>query len=122
MRATLDGTVEFEVGQLKVESWQREVVERAVAGLDGVRSIDLGARSRELVVKGILRAVSDESLRKNKAVISALMDGQTHTLVTGNGREFDNVRIDAFESGQKDYSGRGVYCEFEIRCTQLRNL
>ena len=81
MRATLDGTVEFEVGQLKVESWQREVVERAVAGLDGVLSIDLGARSRELVVEGILCAVSEESLRKKEAVVSALMDGQTQMLL-----------------------------------------
>ena len=122
MQTTLDSTVEFELVGLKAQSWEREAVEQSVAGLDGVLSIDLGMRGREIGVKGVLRAVSDDSLEEKETAISALMDGGTHILATRDGRVFDNLRIDAFEVNQKDYSGRGVCCEFEIKFMQLSNL
>jgi len=121
MQAKLDGTVEFEQQQLKVESWQRETIERAASGVDGVLSIDLGKRSRKIVQKGVLRAESDEALRSRIDTVSALTDGGTHTLQTAEGQQFDNLRIDAFEMGQKDYSGRGACQEIEIKYTQLKD-
>ena len=121
MRATLDGEIILEDQQLTISSWQREAVERTAAGLDGVLSIDLGIRSRELVQNGILRAVSEEALKEKIDAISELMDGQIHALVSQGGEQFDNLRVDAFKTGQRDYSGRGVVCEFEIIYTQLRD-
>ena len=122
MQTTLDSTVVFELIGLKAQSWERASVERSTSGLDGVLSIDLGMRGREIGVKGILRAVSDDLLEDKETAISALMHGQTHTLATRGGRIFDNLRIDMFEVNQKDYSGRGVCCEFEIKFMQLSNL
>jgi len=121
MQAKLDGTVEFEQQQLKVEIWRRETIERAASGVDGVLSIDLGKRSRKIVQNGVLRAESDEALRSRIDTVSALMDGGTHTLQTAEGQQFDNLRIDAFEMGQKDYSGRGACQEIEIKYTQLKD-
>ena len=120
MKATLDGISLLEQRELTVGSWRRDEVERAVAGLDGAVSIDLGMRSRELVQVGVLWAVSEAKLKQRVDVITLLMDGNGHTLVTGDGRAFANVRIDSFETGSREYSGRGVSCEFEIRYTQLR--
>jgi hypothetical protein len=119
MKVVLDGVVEFEQEELRVGSWRRDVIERAAAGVDGVVSIDAGRRTREIVQKGVMRAASDEALRSRIDSISALMDGGTHTLKTAEGQEFDNLRIDAFEVGQKDYSGRGASCGFEIRYVQF---
>ena len=120
MKATLDGINLLEQRELTVGSWRRDEVERAVAGLDGAVSIDLGMRSRELVQAGVLWAVSEAKLKQRVDVITLLMDGSGHVLVTGDGRSFANVRIDSFEAGPREYSGRGVSCEFEIRYTQLR--
>jgi len=120
MLAVLDGTIKFEQLQLEIGSWERDSAERAVAGLDGVLSIDLGMRGREIVVTGVLRAVSVEAMVEKVDAVSAFMDGQTHVLVAGDGREFANLRVDGFEVEREDYSGRGLCCEFEIRFTQLR--
>ncbi len=54
MKAILDNTIEFEQLQLEIGSWERDSAKRAVAGLDGVLSIDLGMRGREIVVTGVL--------------------------------------------------------------------
>ena len=121
MRAALDGTIEFEQHQLKVCSWRRDTVERTAAGLDGVLSVDLGMRGRVIVQKGVLRGESEEGLKAKVAEVLATLDGQMHTLVIGDGQEFENLRVDVFEISNKDYSGRGVGCDFEIKYTQLRS-
>ena len=121
MKATLDGIIVLQEQHLKVGSWRREAVERAVAGLDGVLSIDLGMRSRVLVQKGTLRAVSAEGLSGKIDAVSALMDGGLHTLVKQDGEQFDNLRMDAFEVDGKNHSGTGTECGFEIRYTQVKS-
>jgi len=122
MRAVLDGTFEFDEQQLTVGSRRREVVERAVCGLDGVLSIDLGARTRQIIQKGVLRAQSSEALEEKITAVSAFFDGNTHTLITQDGQQFDNMRVDGFKMEQEDYSGRGVGVRFEISYTQLREV
>ena len=120
MRATIDGTIEFDQLELKVESWRRDTTERNIAGLDGVLSVDMGLRGREVFQKGVLRAVSDEAIYDKLKNISALMDGQSHSLVLSDGRIFNNLRVDLFEADEKCFSGMDVWCEFSILYTQLR--
>ena len=120
MRTTLDGVLELEQRCLKVGGWQRGTIERAVAGLDGVLSIDLGRRGRELLQKGFLRANSEKGLDEKIAGIWRLMDGREHSLVVQDGGVFGNLRLDAFEAGKRVYGGGGVCCDFEIKYTQLK--
>ena len=119
MKATVDGLVLFEQLELKAGSWRREAVQRTAAGLDGIVSVDLGCRSRQLVGSGVIRAFSDLTLKARLDTIRLLMDGATHTLTTSDGRRLSNLRIDAVSAGKQTDSGSGVSCAFEIRFTQL---
>ena len=120
MAAVLDSTIRFEQLGLEVGSRVRDSIKRSISGVDGVLSIDLGMREREITVKGLLRAVSVELLFAREDAIAELIDGQMHILESANGTEFRNLRIDSFEVTQQDYSGGGVCSEFTIRFTQLR--
>jgi hypothetical protein len=121
MSVALDGQNLFDGQEIQIEpsSVSRDSVERAVPGLDGVLSIDLGARSRKIRQRGVLRAGSRSQLNDRISVISAHMDGDTHRLVTQNGDEFDNLRIDAFEVKNERASGSGVAVDYEIVYTQM---
>lgn len=119
MRARIDETLEFEQKHLEIGSYQRDSAERSVTGLNGVISIDLGMRKRKLVQKGILDAGSAGALRDKVNSFSRLIDGRTHKLVLGDGKNFDNLRVDAFEVAPESHSGKGPSCDFVIRYTQL---
>ena len=119
MRATIDETLEFEQKHLEVGSYHRDSAERSVTGLDGVMSIDLGMRKRQLRHKGVLHAGSTEALRAKATSFSKLIDGRIHKLALGDGRNFDNLRVDAFEVATECHSGKGPSCDFEIQYTQL---
>ena len=119
MKATLDGVVGFEQVEITVGSWKRGSVERSTAGVDGVLSVDLGLRRREIVQRGLLWAFTNQQLLSKFETIRMLMDGGTHTLMGSDGSYFDRLRVDGIEEGRKAYSGRGVSCEFEIRYRQL---
>ena len=54
------------------------------------------------------------------SAISACLDGNTHTLVTGNGETFENLRMDVFKLGKERSSGAGLIVDYEIVYTQLR--
>ena len=120
MNARLDDLVEFEENYFRAKTWKRDSVDRGVAGLDGKISIDLGMRGREVVQRGILRGCSAEQLSRRVQEIYSLMDGSEHGLVRGDGEIFDNLRVDWFEAGELRVGGAGVWCEFEMRYTQLR--
>ena len=122
MKIMLDGENLFGEQELdmQVGSWKRDSVEKTVAGLDGVLSIDMGKRSRLIKQSGVLNAVSRERLDEKIAEISALMDGGSHTLAVSDGREFDNVRIDNFQARRRIFSGNGVCCEYQVVYTQLK--
>lgn len=121
MSVTLDGQVLFDEHQLQIElgSISRDSVQRAVPGLDGVLSIDLGKRSRKIEQKGLLRAKSRAQLQGKISAISAYLDGDTHKLVTRNGEEFDNLRMDVFKVSKERTSSAGVVVDYEIVYTQL---
>ncbi len=122
MKARLDGQCIFDEEELSIQTGgeRRECVERTVAGLDGLLSIDLGERGRQIKQAGVLRAGSEAALRRKISAISAYTDGQAHTLTLDNGEEYENLRMDSFEVKAKGASGNGVCCEYEIRYTQLR--
>ena len=121
MSTTLDGQALFDEQQLEIEvgSFGRDSMERTVPGLDGVLSIDLGGRDRKITQKGTLRAASRSQMDERASVISACMDGDTHTLVTDSGEEFDNLRMDVFKVTRERSSGTGLVIDYEIIYTQL---
>ncbi len=121
MSVTLDGQSFFDSQQLSIElsSFRRDFMERAVAGLDGVLSIDLGGRSREVKQKGVLRAKSRLQMDEKIGAISACMDGGVHVLVTDEGGTVENLRIDVFKISKERASGSGIVVDYEIIYTQL---
>ncbi|MFB0555955.1 MAG: hypothetical protein ACETWQ_21830 [Phycisphaerae bacterium] len=121
MSVTLDGQNLFDEQQLEIEqdSFNRDSIEKAVAGLDGVLSIDIGGRARKIRQKGILRAQSRTQMNTRINVISAYMDGNTHTLVSNEGEIFDNLRMDSFKVNRKRAGGICMVVDYEIVYTQL---
>ena len=120
MQVTLDGQRIFDEQPLEIRtgSFRRDSFERAVPGLDGVLSIDLGRRNRQITQIGTLRAESRLHMDSRISTISAHMDGDTHTLATGN-REFDNLRMDSFKILNEYTDGAGIRIDYEIVYTQL---
>ena len=94
-------------------------MERTFCGLDGVLSIDLGARARLIQQTGVLRAAGRAAMRARVATIMALIDGHTHTLQTNDGRAYPNLRMDAFRQISEHSGGPGIVLEYEIVYTQL---
>jgi hypothetical protein len=121
MKATLDGTIDFEQTKLDVGSWRRDSIERAASGVDGVVSVDLGRRARDVVQKGVIRAKSRSALMANVDSIRDMADGACHTMETIEGERFENLRIDSIKTGGTDYIGAGACQEIEIKYTQLRD-
>jgi len=121
MSVTLDGQILFDEQQFEIEqdSLNRDSIERAVAGLDGVLSVDMGGRARKIRQRGTLRAQSRTQMSERINVISAYMDGNTHTLVTGDGDKFDNLRMDSFKVSKEWAGGGGIVADYEIVYTQL---
>lgn len=121
MSTTLDGKALFDEQELRIETggFERASVERSVAGLDGTVSIDLGRRSRALRQHGVLRAVSRATLWARIDAIMAFIDGNTHTLVTADGRRYDHLRTDAFRLLDERTVGAGVVARYEIVYRQL---
>ena len=122
MSVSLDGQSLFDSQQLEVElgSIRRDSIERAVPGLDGILSIDLGGRGKQIKQRGVLRARSRAQMDERIGAISAFMDGNTHTLITGGGKEFGDLRMDVFEVSKERASGGGVAIDYEIVYTQLK--
>ncbi len=122
MSAALDGQSLFDGQQLEIElgSIRRDSIERAMPGLDGVLSVDLGGRSRKIRQKGVLRAKSRSQIDERISAISAFMDGNTHTLMTSGGKEFENLRMDVFKVGNQRPGGSSVVVDYEIVYTQLQ--
>ena len=121
MSATLDGESLFDEQELKIElgSVNRDSIERTVAGLDGVLSIDLVGRGRKIRQAGVLRAKNRSQMDEKISVISACIDGDMHTLVAGGGEVIDNLRMDVFKVSEERASGSGLCCDYEIVYTQL---
>jgi len=121
MSATLDGQAVFDERELTVavDSPSRASLERATAGLDGVLSIDLGARPRRIRQTGSLVAASRSAMSARVDAIAAFIDGRTHTLTTADGQRYDNLRMDTLKRLDEQVAGPGIVLEYEIVYTQL---
>lgn len=121
MSTALDGQSIFDEQQLEIDlgSVNRASIEKTLPGLDGVLSVDLGGRSRVIRQKGMLRAKSRRQMNDRIGLISAYMDGKTHTLLTDGGEEFDNLRMDVFKAGNHRSDGSSLVVDYEIVYTQL---
>lgn len=117
----LDGVSLFGEAEEEIEvgSVARECVERAVVGLDGVMSIDLGGRGRKIRQKGEIRARSWAELQGKVEKISSFVDGDTHTLAASQGETFENVRVDSVSVKNERVSGSGVVADYEVIYKQL---
>ena len=122
MSTALDGQSIFDERHLKIElgSVNRESMERTVPGLDGVLSVDLGRRSRVIKQHGALQAISKLQMNDRVSLISAYMDGKTHTLVAKNGEEFGNLRMDVFKVSNERTGRLGLVVDYEIVYTQVK--
>jgi hypothetical protein len=121
MVLTLDGQSLFDEQQLEIEpsSLRRDSIEKAVPGLDGVLSVDLGRRVRKIEQRGVLRAKSRSQMNDRISTISAYMDGDMHTLITNSGEKFDNLRMDIFKVNKERADGGGIVVDYKIVYTQL---
>jgi hypothetical protein len=121
MSVTLDGQTIFEEQGLTISagSPKRASIERTVAGLDGMLSIDMGARSRQIRQTGTLHAMSRSAMRIRVEAITRFIDGQTHTLVAPDGEVFRHLRMDSFQKVVEHPVGAGVVIDYEIAYTQL---
>lgn len=121
MSVTIDGQELFDRQQLKIElgSFKRGSVEKSVPSMDGVLTIDLGGRGRKIKHTGTLRAKSRTQMNDRINAISFFLDGDTHTLVTEDGREYENLRLDSFKVTGERVDGTGVMVDYEIKYTQL---
>jgi hypothetical protein len=121
VKTTLDGQALFDEQDLTMHASGpvRASIERAVSGLDGTLSIDLGQRSREVRQTGTLRAASAHAMHSRVDSIAAFIDGRTHVLMAADGREYRRLRMDSFSQTAQRVGGPGVVVEYEIRYTQL---
>ena len=121
MSVTLDGQAIFDEQGLTISAGSaiRASLERAVAGLDGVLSIDLGSRSRPIRQTGVLHAPSRAAMRARIRAITGFIDGQTHALITADGQAFGELRMDSFKRIAEYPGGPGVVVDYEIVYTQL---
>ena len=121
MGVTLDGQNLFDEQQLEIQpgSLSRDSIERTIAGLDGVLSIDLGKHSRKIKQTGVLQAKSREQMNEKINTIAGYIDGDTHTLVRSDGESMDALRMDTFKVSNERTSGNGLCCDYEIIYTQL---
>ncbi len=121
MSVTIDGQSLFNEHDLEIEagSFGRDSIERKIPGLDGVLSIDLGRRGRKIRQTGTLRAKSRTQMNKRITAISAIADGDTHTLVTDIGESLNNLRLDSFKTNKERTDGIGIVVDYEIVYTQL---
>ena len=121
MNTTLDDLSLFDEQDLRIEidGPQRASIERAIPGLDGIVSIDLGRRATKLRQRGVLRAPSQTRLQARIDAIRAFIDGAAHTLATTDGQVYTHLRMDSFIVRDRRPSGPGLMVEYEIVYTQL---
>jgi hypothetical protein len=119
--SALDGLDLFGSGpaSLRVGPWQREVLRRGFAGLDGEALLDLGLRSRPLVLAGRLQAATAAELDALISAIEDRADGRLHTLTDNHAREFPRVLIEEFEPSGPIRAGRGFWCDYTVGFRQL---
>ncbi|MCE5340534.1 MAG: hypothetical protein LLF92_05325 [Planctomycetaceae bacterium] len=115
MRPALDNIFfDDETFEIEVKTLNRGVVQRSAAGLDGQLTIDMGLRERKLAQTGQLRAKNEAELQRQIDAINELIDGQLHILRSSDGRVFDNLLVETFETESVIKSGAYMSCSYHI--------
>ncbi len=115
MKAVLDEVIFNEESfELEIKSPQRDAIQRSAAGLDGQINIDLGLRARKLIQKGELRAKNQKELGQRIDAINELIDGNLHILKCPDGRIFENLLIEEFQTGASASGGAQTSCQYQI--------
>ena len=97
---------------------QRSLDRRTVTGLSGEIIVDLGPRSRNLLLTGWLQAATQTDLLQTIAAIEAFVDGQSHSLAASDGRSWPGVLLEQFEQTSPIRPGRGYWCQYTCRFLQ----
>lgn len=118
---TLDGEALFSSGPCEVTPgpWQRDMVRRSFAGLDGEFALDLGKRSRTIEQTGRLQALSVAALDVLIDAVNVKADGQLHALITGLGQTYTNVILENLRMKTPIRKGRAYWCDYSITYRQL---
>ncbi len=119
MWAIINESIFVDEQNIRARSWTRQHADKSGAGVDGVVSVDLGRRTRELSQQGTLRALSREGLQKVIDQIESLAGTGEITIRTERGQVYSHLRMDQFEAGYIFFAGVGVCCEFTARYCQL---
>jgi hypothetical protein len=120
MKAAIDDKIFFteKSFELEVKSPQRSIIQRSAAGLDGQINIDLGWRGRKLVQKGQLRASNQAQIERQINAINELIDGNLHILKCSDGRIFENLLIEEFQTEPFINGGAHTSCRYQITYKQ----
>jgi len=121
MKANLDESVYFDSKsfRLKVNSWQRNYIERSGIGLDGTVSIDMGLSKRVIVQSGRFAAASLAEASEMIEAVNGMFGGAARTLSCPDGRVFENLRIDGFSTDDVTAGNLSSGIKYEIIYTQL---
>ena len=119
--SALDGQDIFASGPSEVRpgAWERSLLRRGLAGVNGELVIDLGLRSRPIVQTGRLQADTASALHSQIAQIESFVDGSAHALTDNHGRQYARVVLESFEPTTPVRKGRGFWCEYRITYRQL---
>ncbi len=120
MKAVLDEQISFDrmSFELEVKSPQRSIIQRSATGLDGQVGIEMGLRGRKIVQKGQLRAASQNELQQQIDAIDELIDGSLHVLKCPDGRVFENLIIESFQTDHYVSGGAHISCPYSITYVQ----
>jgi hypothetical protein len=99
--------------------WQRALLRRGLAGVNGELVLDMGLRSRQIFQTGRLQADSAPALHALLEAISAFCDGQTHDLVDNCDQSHPRTLLERASASTPMRRGRGFYCQYEVEYRQL---
>jgi len=119
--SSLDGAALFSSGPhwFRPGPWQRNLERRSFPGADGELVLDLGLRARAIYQGGRLGAPTADAMARQIVAIEALVDGQSHTLVDGQGATYSGVILEKFEQTSPIRAGAGFWCEYACQYLQL---
>ena len=99
--------------------WQRDLVRRSYAGLDGETIVDMGRRGRTIEQTGRLAADTAAELETLIGQVASYVDGQTHILIDNHSLTYQTVILELFELTGPIRTGRCFWCQYTIRYRQL---
>jgi len=119
--STLDGNSLFASGPHSIQpgSWERRLMRRGFAGINGELVLDLGLRSRPVVQTGRLQAASASAMNVLISAVEDYQDGRSHLLADDHGQTFTAILLEEFNITTPVKRGRDFWCDYTIRYRQL---